>query len=175
MKNVLAVFSLLSIGFYTLSAQGIGYKVQVVDADDVPSAAITAQERFFSGISVNRWEKHTISGKENSKDRFVAAFKKDGQNTRARYTQEGIGISATTYYLGSQLPQAIQDAAAANYAGYKLVSGEQIQLLEKSDEAYRIRLRKGAQKLVVYVDEHGDELDKPEVPTEMTEGENEAS
>ena len=169
MKNMI-VFSFLLFSV-TLATAQVSYQVSVIDADEVPASVITAQERFFSGISVNRWEKHAYSGRERTKDRFVAIFRSNGQSTRARYSTGGKGITATTYYNGTNLPQAIQDAAASNYNGYRLMSGEQIQVLEKSYTVFRVRLRKGAQKLVVYLDEQGSEIEKPEVPEEVIEDE----
>lgn len=68
-----------------------------------------------------------------------------------------------------QLPQAIQDAAKTNYTGYTLTSGEQITVLPTGVIYYRIQLRKGAQKLVVYVDANGQEITKDNLPKTVTE------
>ncbi len=169
MKNaVLFLFFVATV--FVANAQAT-FTVQKVDASAVPQAVRDAQEKFFAGITVTYWEKQTASAKNKSGDRYVANFKKDGQNTRARYYTNGTGISATSYYTAKQLPQAIQDAAKTNYAAYTLTSGEQIQLLNQSKSFYRIRLRKGAQKLVVYVDGNGKELSKDSVPTEVKEDE----
>lgn len=166
------IFFALFVSVVTLiNAQSVNYKVTVVQESEVPAAVVSAQNGFFSGVTVNRWEKYTTTAKDKSKDRYVAIFLVEGQNTRARYTYQGKGISATTYYSGKKLPQAIQDAAAANYAGYTLLSGEMIKSLESGKSVFRIRLRKGVQKLVVYVDANGKEVSKDSLPSTVTEDE----
>jgi len=139
--------------------------VQRIDASAVPQAVLSAQAGYFPDVTVTFWEKQTAAGKEKSGDRYVANF----DQTRARYYANGTGTTATTYLAARQLPQAIQDAATANYAGYTLESGEQIKLLSKGTVFYRIRLRKGAQKLVIYVDANGQELSKNNLPKDVTE------
>lgn len=170
MKNFLFLSLFICISSL-ITAQSYSYSITVVDASAVPSVVTSAQETYFPGVSVTRWEKHTTTGKDKSKDRYVAAFNDNGQKARARYTYQGKAISATTYYAGSQLPQAIQDAATTNYPGYKLMSGEKTVALTSSKEVYRIRLRKGAQKLVVYVDANGKEISKNQIPSDISEDE----
>jgi len=162
----LIVLTLFVVAAFAASAQ-ISLKVEKVDASEVPQAVLDAQESYFSGITVNVWEKQSASARDRSGARYVANFQLDGQKTRARYYANGTGISATSYYVAKELPQNIQDAAAANYSDYRLNSGEEIMLLNQNETIYRLRLRKGAQKLVVYVDENGDEISRSEVPDEV--------
>jgi hypothetical protein len=155
---------LFTVFAFVMQAQ-VTVNIQKVDASAVPSAVINAQAGYFSGVTVKYWEKQTGSAKDKSGDRYIANF----DQTRARYYSNGTGGTATTYYAAKQLPQAIQDAAAANYAGYALISGERVVVLATSSEVYRIQLRKGAQKLVVYVDANGQEISKSSLPKEVTE------
>lgn len=90
------------------------------------------------------------------------------KKARARYYTNGVGTTATTYFSGSQLPTAIQDAAASNYADYTLYSGEQIIALPTGSVYYRLRLTKGAQRLVVYTDESGNEVAADDLPEVVT-------
>ncbi len=151
-----------------LQAQA-GLKVQKVDASEVPQAVLDAQAKYFSGIAVNLWEKQSGSVRERSGERFVANFQYEGQKARARYYPNGTAGTATSYYLtAKELPQVIQDAAAANYPGYQLNTGEKVTALTQAKTVFRLRLRKGAQKLVVYVDESGKELSKDSLPGEIT-------
>ena len=144
----------------------------VVKETEVPIAVKNTQTVMYPNVKVDRWEKATGTVQDKSKTKYIAIFKQFGQRVRARYQENGSGLSATTYYLGSKLPQAIQDAAAANYSEYKLRSGEKIKgLAGGQKEVYRIRLRKGAQKLIVYVDAGGKEIEKKEVPEIMKEDE----
>jgi len=166
MKNLFFILVFIASTF-AANAQ-IGASVQAVNADDVPAAVISSQASYFPGINVNVWEKQTVRGQSKSVERYIANFQNSGQKARARYYTNGVGTTATTYFSGSQLPTAIQDAAAANYSDYTLESGEQIIALPKDDVFYRLRLRKGAQKLVVYTDESGNEVSGDNLPEVMT-------
>ncbi len=165
MKNFFFILSFIASTF--VAQAQVGVTVQAIDADDVPAAVISSQATYFSGVKVNVWEQQTASGQNASGDRYIANFQNNGQKARARYYPSGAGTTATTYYSSSQLPAAIQETAATNYEGYTLESGEQIVTLPTSDIFYRLRLRKGAQKLVVYTDENGTEVSLDDLPSVM--------
>lgn len=167
MKNIFFILAFIATTF--VAHAQVGVTVQAVSADDVPAAVITSQASYFPGVNVNVWEQQTARGKNNSAERYIANFQNNGQKARARYYPSGVGTTATTYYRGSQLPAAIQEAAAANYDGYTLNSGEQIVTLPTSDIYYRLRLRKGLQKLVVYTDANGNEVSPDELSEEIEE------
>ncbi len=167
MKNIFFILAFIASTF--VAQAQIGVTIQAINADDVPAAVITSQANFFPNVNVNVWEKQTANGKNASGERYIANFQNNGQKARARYYPHGQGTTAVTYYISSELPTEIQEAAATAYEGYSLNSGEQITLLETSDVYYRLRLRKGAQKLVVYVDENGEELSIDEVPEIVVE------
>lgn len=169
MKNFFFILSFIA-SIVVVQAQ-VGVSIQTVDADDVPAAVISSQANYFPGVKVNVWEKQTAKGRNNSGERYVANFQNNGQKARARYYANGRGSTAVTYFGGSQLPTELQEVAASNYAAYTLTSGEQIISLPSSDTFYRLRLRNGAQKLVVYTDENGNELSGNEVPEEVAEDE----
>ncbi len=165
---------LLTVCLYGTTFGQLSFNIQTVSADEVPEAVQTAQTGYFPGLSVNLWEKQTASGPENMATKFVASFQGSGnQLIRARYLQVGTGLTASTYYTGKQLPSAIQSAAANNYPDYKLVAGQKVLLLGTNKSIFRIRLRNGAQKLVVYVDSNGEEISRRDVPREVLEDENE--
>jgi len=165
MKNIFFILVFIATTFVT-QAQ-VGVSVQAVNADDVPAAVISSQTTYFPGVNVNLWEQQTANGRNESADRYIANFQNNGQKARARYYPNGTGTTAVTYYSSSQLPAAIQETAANNYEGYTLESGEQIVTLPTSDIFYRLRLRKGAQKLVVYTDENGTEVSLDDLPSAM--------
>ena len=170
MKNLFVLITLTCAYIFSLGQSTVTR--EVVSADAVPVSVVNTQTVTFPNTTVDRWEKASGTIKGKSGTRYIAIFKQFDQRVRARFTENGSGISATTYYAGPKLPQAIQDAATANYEGYKLRSGEKIQSLKgNGKEVYRIRLRKGAQKLVVYVDETGKEIEKKNMPSEITEDE----
>ena len=171
MKNLILFITLLLISGIFSQAQVSWTRTEVAEAD-VPIAVKNTHTISFPDSPADRWEKATRIVKNTVHTKYIALFKQNHQRVRARYKESGSGLSATTYFVGSKLPQAIQDAAAANYSGYKLRSGEKIQSLAGGQkEVYRIRLRKGAQKLVVYVDESGKEIEKGSVPEMMKEDE----
>ena len=165
MKNIFFILAFIATTF--VAEAQVGVTVQSVNADDVPAAVISSQASYFPGVNVNVWEQQTANGRDKSGHRYIANFQNNGQKARARYYPSGMGTTATTYYSSSQLPTAIQEAAATNYEGYTLNSGEQMVILPTSDIFYRLRLRKGAQKLVVYTDETGAEVSLDDLPEVM--------
>lgn len=167
MKNIFFILAFIATTFVT-QAQ-VGVTVQAINANDVPAAVISSQATYFPGVNVNVWEQQTANGQSNSASRYIANFQNNGQKARARYYPSGVGTTATTYYSSSQLPAAIQEAAATNYEGYTLGSGEQVVVLATNDIYYRLRLRKGAQKLVVYTDENGKQVSLDDLPEVMKE------
>lgn len=166
MKNLLFVLAMLTITF-NLSAQA-GINVQKVNASEVPQAVLDAQNQYFAGITVNLWEKQSASFRDKSGERYVANFQNSGQKTKARYYTNGTGGTATAYYIAKELPQAIQNAANSNYPNYKLLSGEMITTLTNNKSVFRIRLRSGAKKLVVFLDANGNEIAPNSLPDEVT-------
>ncbi len=165
MKNIFFILTFIASTF--VAHAQVGVSVQAINADDVPAAVISSQATYFPGINVNVWEQQTVKGPNKSAERYIANFQNNGQKARARYYPGGVGTTATTYYRSSQLPAEIQEAAATQYEGYTLESGEQIVTLPTSDIFYRLRLRKGAQKLVVYTDETGGEVSLDDLPEVM--------
>ena len=164
---------LLSLCFYGITFGQLNFSVQKISAEDVPASAIATQASSFSA-PVLTWEKQTANARGNAITRYVASFTEQSKTiTRARYTSSGKGLTATSYYSNaSLLPTTIQEAAAANYPNYTLGSGEKITYIPTKHHAFRLRLRNGAQKLVVYVDNSGKELDKDDLPEPMIEDEN---
>ena len=163
---------LLSVCLTGTAMAQLSFSVQAISIEDVPQAVQTTQSGNFPGITVAQWEKQTASTQGESGTRYVANFKDGGnQVVRARYYTNGTGVTATTYYAASQLPSVIKDAAARNYPDYKLTSGEKIFLLSTQKSYYRIRLRKGAQKLVVYVNNNGEEIQRKNIPSQVREDE----
>ena len=163
---------LLSLCLYGITSAQINFKVEKVSAEEVPANAIANQASNFSA-TVLSWERQTAGARGKSITRYVSTFTEQTKTiTRARYTDSGAALTATTYYRAGQLPAVLQEAAAANYPGYKLESGEKIVYIPTKQNVFRLRLRKGAQKLVVYVDNNGKELEKDDLPEPVVEDEN---
>ncbi|MCB0374858.1 MAG: hypothetical protein KDD04_02970 [Sinomicrobium sp.] len=168
---------LLLLASVTTAVAQYSYTVDKIASGDVPEAVSNAFENGFPGAKTVRWEKHTGKGKNNRYVKYVVVFDKDGIRSRARYKTDGKGISATTYYWFkkgvAKLPQPVKDYAADKHPDFELNSGEKVISLKSSASVYRIRLRKGASKLVVYVNASGEMINKNNLPSELTEDEDE--
>jgi hypothetical protein len=166
MKTI--VFLMLSIALTATTAFAQKATVEKVDASTVPQVVKDAFANDFSGASATSWEKQSGTNANNkSVEKYVATFQLNGVKSRSRYQTNGTGLSATTYMTAAQLPQAVQDACKTNYVGFTLGSGEKIQSLKTDKFVYRARLRKGSQKLVVYMDETGKEVTKDKIPADI--------
>ena len=123
------------------------FVVSKLDLEDVPAAVSASFASQFKETKVVRWELHAIKGEMRNLDKYVAIFDQDGIRSRARYLQNGDGITVSSYYLFKRLerlPDAVRAFAKTNYPDYQLGSGEKIESLKISRYVYRIRLRKGA-------------------------------
>lgn len=132
---------------------------QTIDAAQVPANVKSSFESDFSGVNLIRWEKY------NGFIKYVAVFDNSEKvRCRARYKEDGKGISATTYFWFpnvKKVPQGIKNYASSKYPDYKLVGAEkEMSLKDKSKYGYRVKLRKGGKKVTVWLDENGKEIDK---------------
>jgi len=166
MKNLLWFLCALCTTV-VVQAQG-SFTAKAIDASEVPQVVLDAQSSLFSGSEVDQWRiQEGEGGRGNSGTNYIATFVLEGQRTRARYSEDGKGIVAVTYFKANELPSAIQESASTNYSDFQLVRGEFIRGLQEGKNVYRISLRDGAKRLVVFVDENGNEIKKENVPEEM--------
>ncbi len=171
MKNLFLI-ALFAFSAGTAFAQW-NYSVDKVDPANVPQSVLDTHNEAFPDKTVS-WELHTGTGKNKSKSQYVAIFRERSSSVRARYTIEGVGISATTYYRGiNGIPEVVKDGVANKYPDFTLKSAEKIYSFKKDDLVYRARLHKGAAKLVVYLDAEGNIIEKDDVPEEVKEDEGE--
>ena len=162
---------LLFLCSYGITFAQLNFSIEKISAEDVPANAIANQAANFSA-TVLTWEKQTANARGRAVTRYVSSFTEQTKTiTRARYNSNGAALTATTYYRAEQLPTVIKEAASENYPNYTLLSGEKILNISTKQQVFRLRLRKGAQKLVVYVDSNGNELEKEDLPEEVIEDE----
>lgn len=158
-------------------AQGSTSTTEIVVEANVPSAVVTSYKAKYATGKIVKWEKRTYTGAAgNTYVKYVAVFDQDGIRNRARYKEDGTGLSTTTYYWFknvTKLPQAIQDYAKTKYPDYKLTSGEKELSLKSGKYVYRIRVKKGPTQVVVYLNEKGEEVSKDNVDIEILENESE--
>lgn len=162
MKKVL--LTLVALMMAMALEAGYNYSVTKIDAASVPSSVKNAFHQDFPGVRVKRWEHHTSKGKKHAFGKYVCIFDaKNNVRSRARYKENGMGISATKYYwmrAVKKLPQTIKNYCAKHYAAYKITAGEKEISLSKNKSAYRIKMRRGGTKITVWLDEAGNEINK---------------
>lgn len=146
---------------------------KVVDASAVPEAVKNTQAQNFPGTTVNRWELHSSSNAKKSFQKYVAIYMQDGLRARARYKEDGTALSSSKYFNAEKAPEVVK-TAATRYSGYTLNAGEEVKTFAKGKTFYRVRFRKGGQRMVVLLDEAGNEVTKDKAPEEALEDEGES-
>jgi len=107
MKNLLWFLCALCTTV-VVQAQG-SFTAKAIDASEVPQVVLDAQSSLFSGSEVDQWRiQEGEGGRGNSGTNYIATFVLEGQRTRARYSEDGKGIVAVTYFKANELPSAIQ-------------------------------------------------------------------
>jgi hypothetical protein len=170
--------AVLFIGTASAQEKSATGSVQKVDAANVPANVAKAFSEDFPTGSIIRWELHTVAGDKGSGKKYVAIFDNaDKVRSRARYKEDGTGRTATEYYWGanvSKLPQGIRDYAAKKYADHKLTGAEKEINLRTDKSAYRVKLRKGAAKVTVWLNADGTEVGAKNIDPELEESQSEA-
>ncbi len=144
--------------------------LQLVPAEEVPQAVKDAQAKYFPDLTVNRWEQQTAKVSGRSITRYVASCRGgDSQIIRARYLKNGIGISASTFYVSeAQFPSEIQEKMAQKYPKHSLGIGQKVELLATGRTIYRIRLRNGLRdRIVLHLNGKGEEISKDHLPADV--------
>ncbi|MEL6654841.1 MAG: hypothetical protein AAFY48_01335 [Bacteroidota bacterium] len=170
MKHFLLSAVILAFMLVSLSAQEYKgqFTVTVVEASAVPSGVAQSQAENFPGITVRQWKKQEYNNKRLSSVQYLAVFTQNGQNTRARYQADGRSLSSYTTYRPEALPTPIQTTLQTDYADYTLTGAAEITSLQQGWTGFRIRLRKGNEKLVVWLTAEGTPLSPQQVPTEVS-------
>ncbi|NJL15403.1 MAG: hypothetical protein HC913_21960 [Microscillaceae bacterium] len=145
------------------------YRATPIAITAVPTVCVNQFNQDFPDKPGATWEKHTASGTVSNLDKihFVVRFNHETRATRARYRDNGQGVSVITF-LGVQIPDNIRAKAASLYPGFVLTSGERIKSVSKGQEVYRLRFRVRAAKRVAYFDEQGNELKLANLDSSLT-------
>ena len=161
-------FLILALFLVTLGLQAQEYDVNytggTIAAEEVPAAVLATQAQLFPNAEVRVWRKRAASSQHGSRTVYISAFNANQVNTRVQIKEDGTGISVYSSYAKSALPQGIQDLLANSYADYKLTGAAEITELKTNKSGFRIRLRKGASKLVLWLDENGQEISANQIP-----------
>lgn len=134
---------------------------KAVEAAEVPEAVKQAQDVAFTGLSVTRWEQRSGKSDQRNFTHYVAVFKQDNRTTRARYDSNGKSVAVTKFFTADNAPDVVK-SAATRYSGYTLAGGEEA--VTDKGTFYRARLRQGAKKLTVFLDQTGAEVEKKNQP-----------
>ncbi|GAB4398548.1 MAG: hypothetical protein OHK0053_17430 [Microscillaceae bacterium] len=176
MKNlsVLFVLFLAGLGFNPIQAQ-VTLQGTKVEESQVPQAVKEAYQANFSAPVV-RWELHSKSRNDKSKEKYVAVFKEGAQNARARFKTDGTYISSSIYLKAADIPQNIQSAAVAAFPGMQVRSGVKTKVAKSGQEFYKVYLMKTGvrQRSTFICDVNGQAITKEKMPAELSEEEGEA-
>lgn len=136
----------------------------VVPVEEVPQVVRDAQEALFPGVAVRTWRKRSAEGQRIAKTTFLAIFNQDKINTRVQFAEDGTGISVYATYAEAALPAPIQASLTTTYSDYRLTGAAEITALKSGKSGFRLRFRDGAKKLVLWVDENGQEITGTQTP-----------
>ncbi len=165
-KITLALFS-LAITF-TLQAQA-NLAVQVIDASAVPQAVLDAQASHYPSVAVRQWKKQTLSGPSRGQEQYLASFTESDGNTRVRYTSAGKALVAYTTLKPEAISSTVKSSLNTAYPGHKILHVGKSTSLVNGKMAYRAILRKGGQKLTVWLNASGTIIDPDNLPEDVVE------
>ena len=100
-----------------------------------PAAVMAAFKAKFPTVQKAKWDME-------HEGEWEAEFKSGGKEMSANYKADGTWLETETELKEADLPQAVKDAVAAQFAGYK---SEEASLVETPGQpaAYEVELEKG--------------------------------
>ena len=126
MKYLLLV-TMLTFGFLSTSC--------AQNKKAAPTAVQTAFKGKFPTVQKAKWDM------END-NKWEAEFKMNSKEMSANFKNDGTWVETETKIKNADLPQAVKDAMAAHFAGYKM---EEASMVETADMAagYEVEMEKG--------------------------------
>ncbi len=126
MKYLLLV-TVLSFGILSTScAQG---------KKTAPAAVQAAFKAKFPTVQKAKWDME-------DENEWEAEFKKDGKEMSANFNNDGTWLETETEIKSADLPQAVKDAMASQFAGYKTEEASMVQTAEMA-AGYEVEMEKG--------------------------------
>jgi len=144
---------------------GLTSTAQDKDIVNVPEAVKSAFAQRFPKAEGTKWELE-------DKTDYEAGFKQAGVKYSAKFSATGAWMETEHKIKKEALPELVQKALAANYAGYKVEGAEQAETPEGM--FYEVDLEKGEQEMEVLFsadgkvvksqveEEHGEDDDRSE-------------
>lgn len=145
-----------------------------IDVDKVPQAVKDAQTKKFVGVAEVKWRMKMMKKQEQSMNSYSAHFKQNGMKTIAHYKSDGTALAVISHIKLENVPGNIITTAVKNYPGFTAKLAVKIEVLAKNTTLYRLTLVKPAAKLILYVDESGNDAQKANIGKEVM-GEDESS
>lgn len=168
-KYLILTLSIVFIPHLLVYAQ-VNLQAKKVEVTDVPQVVKDAYAANFTA-EIIRWELHQAKKADKTGEKYVAIFKENNLDCRARFKKDGTSISYSTYFKKENLPANIKAAAEKEFAGFMAQGGQKVKVFKNNKEYYKVRLSKGAQKGVFFCDLEGNPIEKKNVPQEADEDE----
>ncbi|MGZ3904746.1 MAG: PepSY-like domain-containing protein [Bacteroidia bacterium] len=125
---------------------------QKVKESEVPKAVLTSFQNNFKGAKVEKWEKE----KDGS---YEAEFDVNKVETSASFSADGKLNETETEIKTSELPKAVTDYIAKNYAGYK--NEEAAKIVDAGGKvSYEAEVKKGKEEMDLIFDSNGNFMKK---------------
>ncbi|MBI1226616.1 MAG: hypothetical protein GC192_15390 [Bacteroidetes bacterium] len=100
-----------------------------------PAAVQAAFKAKFPTVQKAKWDRE-------DENEWEAEFKKDGKEMSANFSNDGTWLETETEIKTADLPQAVKDAIASQFAGYKMEEASLVQTAELAT-AYEVEIEKG--------------------------------
>ncbi len=100
-----------------------------------PAAVQAAFKAKFPTVQKAKWDKE-------DENEWEAEFKTDGKEMSANFSSDGTWLETETELKAADLPQAVKDAIASQFAGYKMEEASMVQTAEMA-AGYEVEMEKG--------------------------------
>lgn len=135
-----------------------GASAQKIAADKVPAAVVSALTTKFPSATKTSWE-------IESTDEYEAGFKLNGELVSANFDNTGKWLETETEIKISDLPSAVLDALAKDFAGFKIEEASKIES-SKDGNCYEAEVEKGEETFDVLFTPDGKVLSKTKLEEE---------
>lgn len=128
-------------------------KAQDLKESDVPQSVKTSFAKSYASAKGVKWEKE--------EGNFEASFKQNKKETSIVLNDKGDILEVENEIAKSELPKAVSDAVAKDYAGSKIE--ESAKIVAKGVTTYEVEIEKGEQSWELVYDAHGKLIKKEEL------------
>jgi len=137
-----------------------------VDESKIPQAVKDAQAKRFPGIAPVKWKMKAMKKEKQPVHFYVAVFKENGNKVNVHYKEDGTAMAVITHIPLNSVPAGIISKVGSNYPGFTPKLAIKVDVVAKNTIVYRLTLIKPAAKLILYVDEAGNDATKANVAQE---------